>query len=182
VLAVGILALVIASVSIFCVQPLAEYLRDQTTQRGIDLRALERDRALILQKAAITAATRSVDESPRWNQFYSGADAAAATLQLQTDLRTLFQGTSSPSSVRIEPPVVKGRVTRIAMNVTLSMKVDELANALDRLQKHPRQLHLETLRVQAPESQYPGDNPMLNIQAEIVGWMATVPSSAKPAS
>jgi len=177
--AIGLLALVIASVWLLCVQPLMHYLNDQTTQRGIDLRALARDRALILQKEAVSAATRSVDESSRWNQFYSGADPAAAALQLQTDLRTLFQGTANPTSVRIEPPVIKGRVTRIALQLTLAMKIDELANALDRLQKHSRQLHLESLRVQAPDGQTPGSNPTLNIQAEVVGWMATVPSTGK---
>ena len=180
--AVGLLALAVGSLWLFFVQPLAEYLQDHTAQREIDLRALSRERALILQKSAISAATRSVDESPRWNQFYSGADTSTAEAQLQSDLRTLFQGTQNPTSVRIEPPVPKGRVTRIALEVTLSMKIDEFASALDRLQKHPRQLRLESLQVQAPEAQSPGGNPTLNIQAEIVGWMATTPSLARTGS
>jgi hypothetical protein len=169
--AFGLLLALLAVLWFGIAQPVMGYLDRRAEQRGIDLRALKRDRALLREEPVIRAALASVEQSSRWRNFYDGRKADAATLQLQTDLRTLFQDTGNPTSMSTEPATIQGGVTRIAVRVTLLMHIDELANALDRLQKQPRQLRIESLSIQAPNSQSPQTNPVLTVRAEIAAWM-----------
>jgi hypothetical protein len=135
------------------------------------LRAVRRNRALIQAAPAVQAALESVEHSPRWQNFYVADRPQAATLQLEGDLRTLFKPTNNPTSMTAEPATSKGTVTRISVKVTLSMRVDQLAEALDLLHRQTRHLEVESLTVQAPEFQTADTNPPLMIQADIAGLM-----------
>jgi Type II secretion system (T2SS), protein M subtype b len=148
-------------------QPIWDSIDTDLENRGIALRALKRNRALLLERSAVQAAAASVERSPRWRNFYQNQTPEAATVQLQTDLRSLFKESNNPTSITAEPAIARGPLTRISVRVTLSVRVDQLADALDRLQKHERQLRVETLIIQAPESQSPQTNPTLSVQAEI---------------
>src|SRR5206468_2961114 len=83
----------------------------------------------------------------------------------------IFSEPGTLTSISAEGPVRLGAVTRVAVRVTLSIRVDQLAGALERLQKHARQLHVDSLTIQAPESQAPQSNPPLAVQAQIAAWM-----------
>jgi hypothetical protein len=170
-LAFGLLAAVLGLLWFGVMQPVKGYLAERDEQRGISLRALKRDRALLQEKAAVEAAAESVEQSTRWRNFYTGPKAEVATLQLQTDLRGLLQDTHNSISMSAEPAVAQGAVTRIAVRLTFSMRIDELADALDRLQKQPRQLRVESLSIQAPDAQNPEANPTLTVRAQIAAWM-----------
>jgi hypothetical protein len=172
----GLLAAICGTLWLGLIQPVFDYLDAGAEQRGIALRALKRDRALIQEQPAILAAADSLKESPRWHNFYTGQRAEAATLQLETDLRSIFEGSNNLTAMTAEPAVAQGPVTRLAVRATLSLRVDDLAKVLDRLQKHAQQLRIESLTIQAPDLQASQINPMLNIQAEIASWMLTPPA------
>jgi hypothetical protein len=169
--AIALLAALISIVWLGVVQPILTFKDAAAEERGIALRALKRNRALLREDAAIQAAEASVEQSARWRNFYDGPKAEAATLQLETDLRTIFRDSNNPTSMIAEPAISRAAVTRIAVRVTLTMRVDQLADALDRLQKQPRQLRVESLTIQAPEFQGAQANPILTIQAEITALM-----------
>ena len=170
--ALGLLGVLIASVWLSLVYPALEQIDAAGERRGISLRALKRSRALLQQSAAIEAADASVSSSPRWRNFYRAAKPEVATLQMETDLRTLLRDSNNPTSMAAEPALVQGPVTRLGVRVTLSMRIDQLADALDRIQKEPHQLRVTQLTIQAPDGQAAQTNPQLTIQAEISGLMA----------
>jgi hypothetical protein len=169
--ALGLLGALIATVWLGLVEPVIDYLDSAAVTRGISLRALRRNRALLRQSDAIRAAQTSVEQSPRWRNFYDGPRPEAATLQLEADLRAILRDSNNPTSMLAEPATTHGPIIRIAVRVTLSMRVDQLAEALDRLQKQPRQLRIESLTIQAPEFQGAQPNPLLTVQAEISAMM-----------
>jgi LmbE family N-acetylglucosaminyl deacetylase len=169
--ALGLLVALISSLWLGLVEPVVDYLDTAAVTRGISLRALKRNRALLQRSSAIQAAEASVEQSPRWRNFYDAPRAETATLQLEADVRSVLRDSNNPTSMVAEPATVHGSVTRIAVRVTLSMRVDQLAEALDRLQKQPRQLRIESLTIQAPEFQSGQPNPVLSVQAEITAMM-----------
>jgi hypothetical protein len=172
-LASGILVLLLAILWLGVAQPTWNSVASGVESRGIALRALKRNRALLRERPAILAAAAAVEQSPRWRNFYQNQSAEAATLQMETDLRAIFKESNNPTSIAAQPAASRGTVTRIAVRVTLSMRVDQLAQALDRLQKHTQQLRIESLTIQAPEMQSPQANPALTVQAEIAALMVT---------
>jgi hypothetical protein len=169
--AVSLLGALTGIVWLGVAQPIFSFRDAAADARGIALRALKRNRALLREGAAIQAAEASIEQSARWRNFYEGPKAEGATLQLETDLRTIFRDSNNPTSMVAEHAVLRGPVTRIAVRVTLTMRVDQLADTLDRIQKQPRQLRIESLTIQAPEFQGAQANPMLTVQAEIAALM-----------
>jgi hypothetical protein len=170
-LAIALLVATLASAWLAIVSPITTYLSERTEQRGISLRALRRNRALIQAAPAVQAALASVEHSARWQNFYTAERPEAATLQLESDLRTLFKGTNNPTSMTAQPATSQGGVTRVAVKVTFSMRVDQLADALDLLHRQTKHLEIESLTIQAPDLQAADTNPLLLIQAEIAGLM-----------
>lgn len=165
---------VVLSFAWFCVvQPVTNLLIDQQERRAIALRTLKRHRSLLATQPAIEASLATVKESPRWRNFYSDRTPDAASLQLQADLRSLLKDSHNPTSMFAESPVTQGPATRIAVRLTLSMRIDELAVALDRLQKQSKQLRVENLTIRAPDIQSAQSNPVLIVQAQISAWVAT---------
>jgi hypothetical protein len=174
--ALALLAASAATVWLAIVEPALNYIAVAAEERGISLRALKRNRALLRERPAIEAAQATVEQSPRWRNFYTGPRPEAATLQMETDLRAIFKDSNNPTAMVAEAPSMHGSVRRLAVRVTLSMRIDQLAEALDRLQKQPRQLRVESLTVQAPEFQGARANPLLTIQAEITAMMVDADS------
>lgn len=173
VFALGLLGALLAMVWLGIAQPIWGYIDGIADARGISLRALRRNRALLREGPTIQAALASVEHSSRWRNFYDAPKTDAATLQMETDLRAILQDSNNPTSMIAEPATSHGSVTRIAVRITLSMRVDQLADELDRIQKQPRHLQIESLTVQAPEFQGTQPNPTLTVQAEIAAMMVT---------
>lgn len=181
VIALGLLAGLLAIVWLGIALPIWGYIDGTADERGISLRALKRDRALLRDGPAIQAALASVQHSSRWRNFYDGPRTDAATLQMETDLRAIFKDSNNPTSMIAEPAAAHGSVTRIAVRVGLSLRIDQLADALDRIQKQPRHWQIESLTVQAPDFQGTQPNPTLTVQAQIAAMMVT-PGSERTAA
>jgi Type II secretion system (T2SS), protein M subtype b len=171
--AIALLGMLLVSIWSGMIAPVVDYLDTAALSRGISLRALKRNRALVRQADAIIEARRSVDQSTRWRNFYEGSKPESATIQLEADIRTILREANGPTSMSAEPAIVRGPVTRIAVRVNLSMRVDQLAEALDRIQKNARQLRIESLTVQAPDFQGTQTNPPVTVQAEVSALMLT---------
>src|SRR2546421_13078980 len=106
--------------------PITTYLAANTEQRGISLRGLRRDRALLQEEPAVRAALATVGQSSRWRNFYDGPKPEAALLQMENDLRALLKSTNNPTSMTPESATSHGSLTRIAVRVTLAMRIDQL--------------------------------------------------------
>jgi hypothetical protein len=171
--ALGLLIALLTMLWLDVAVPILDQFDERAELRGISLRALKRDRALLRQEPAIQAALAAIEQSPRWRNFYEAEKPEAAELQLETDLREILRPSNNPTSMAAESAVSFGSATRIGVRVTLSMRVDQLADALDRIQKQSRQLRVESLTIQAPDYQGENTNPTLSIQAQISALMVT---------
>jgi hypothetical protein len=172
--ALTILGMAVTAVWLVLINPIVDVVQSRTFARHAALRALGHDRTLVAQAPAIRTALASLEASPRWGRLYESQKADKATLQLETDLRALFKTPNTLTSMTAQPAVVQGPLTRLAVKVTLSMPIDQWAEALGQLQMNARLLQLENVTIQAPDYQLPQTNPTLTIQAEIVGFMQTV--------
>jgi hypothetical protein len=155
------------------IDPIVEYFRHSAYERHADLDSLSRDRALLSQDAEIQATLTAIAKNPRWTRFYETQKADKAVLQLETDLREVFKAPNNPTSMTALPVTIEGPLTRLSAKVTLSLTIDQLTEALERLRSHAQLLQLVNVTIQAPDYQMPDTNPTLSIQAEIVGFMVT---------
>lgn len=174
--AVALLGIALALLWLGLIDPLAAYFRHSADQRRADLNSLSRDRALVSQDAGTEVTLTALGTSPRWARFYETQRADKAVLQMQSDLREVFKAPNNPTSMTAVAVVVEGPLTRIATKITLSLTIDQLTDSLARLQSHTQLLRIESVTIQAPDYQMADTNPTLSIQAEIVGFMVTVPS------
>jgi Type II secretion system (T2SS), protein M subtype b len=174
VVALGILGMAVTALWLGLFKPTIDVVKSRTFDRHAALRALGRDRTLVAQAPAIRTALASLEQSPRWGRFYESQKADKATLQMETELRALFKTPNTLTSMTAQPAVVQGPLTRIAVKVTLSMPIDQLAEALGQLQMNARLLQLESVTIQASDYQLPDTNPTLTILAEIAGFMQTL--------
>lgn len=170
-IAIALLGVALALLWLGLIDPVASYFRHNADQRGADLNALSRDRALVSQDRSIEATLAALKASPRWSRFYDTQKADKVVLQLQSDLREVFKAPNNPTSMTAVPVVVEGPLTRVATKVTLSLTIDQLTESLARLHSHAQLLRIENLMIQAPDYQPADTNPTLSIQAEIVGFM-----------
>jgi Type II secretion system (T2SS), protein M subtype b len=175
-LALLVLALVALWLGVF--RPVLQFVRASADERQSAMRALSRDHALVTQAPFIRKALASLEQSPRWRRFYDTQRPDLATLQLETDLRAILKTPNSLTSMTAEPATRQGLLTRIGVKITLSIPIDHLAETLINLQSQERLLQIDSLTVQAPDLQQVDANPLLSIQAEIVGFMLT-PSAAR---
>jgi hypothetical protein len=158
--------------------PVLDYYQNASDTRAAELRSLARDRALLALEPDIRTALTAVDHSPRWGRFYDSQKPEKAVLQLETDLRELLKAPNNPTSMTVEPAIVKGSLTRVRVKVTLSLPIDQLAQTLARLESHSKLLEIENLIIQAPDFQVVDANPNLSVQAEIAGFMVTPTKAA----
>lgn len=175
-IALGLLGVAFALLWLGLIDPIANHFRHSADQRGTDLNALSRDRALVSQDSGVETTLTALKGSPRWARFYETQKADKAVLQMQADLREVFKAPNNPTSMTAVPVAVEGSLTRIATKITLSLTIDQLTESLTRLHSHSQLLRIESLTIQAPDYQTADTNPTLTIQAQIVGYMVTAPS------
>jgi hypothetical protein len=173
VLALMLSGLLLSGLYLLVIDPVITYFSDRANERQTALRSLSRDHALLEQAPQIQSAQDSVANSPRWARLYDSQKATQAALQLETDLRAIVSTPNQVTSMIAEPATTQGDLTRIAVKITLSLSIDQLTEILGRLNRHSRFLKMESLIVQAPDYQVVDSNPVLSVQAEIVGFMLT---------
>jgi Tfp pilus assembly protein PilO len=158
------------------VGPTIDAIESHTEARRAALRALGRDRALVAQAPALRTALASVEQSARWSRLFENQKPDRATLQIESDLRDLFNAPNTLTAMTAQPAVAQGALTRLGVRVSLSLSLGQWTEALAKLQQHPRLLQLESVTIQAPDFQVLDTNPTLTIQAEVVGFMAAASS------
>lgn len=158
-------------------EPALEHRHSGADNRHAVLRALQRERGLLAQEPKVRVALTALEQSPRWARFYDTQKPDQAIFQLEKDLRGIIKA-SSPISMVAEPASAQGPLTRIAVQVSLSMPIDQLAETLARVQSHSKLLKIDRLTIQAPDFQSVDTNPTLSIQAEIAGFLVT-PAAAR---
>jgi hypothetical protein len=171
IVAIALLVLLVALIWVAIVAPLFEVFQTRADERGSDLRALSRDRALLAQAPQIRDTLVTIEQSPRWGRFYPGEKPDKALVQMEGDLRELLKAPNNPTSMVAQPAAPKGSLTQLAVKVTLSMPIDQWTDALSRLQAHSKLLQIKNLTIQSTDYQAADTNPLLSIQAEIVGFL-----------
>jgi Type II secretion system (T2SS), protein M subtype b len=174
--ALTLLAVTVGLLWLGLADPLIGYLRNGAEERLADLRALNRNRGLLVQEPQIRDALAAQAQSSQWARLYDSQKADKAVLQLESDLRELLKSPNNPTSMTAQAASTHGPLTRIAVKVTLSMPIDQWVATLERLRAHAKFLRIENLIIQSADYQVVDSNPTLAIQAEIAGYMVTAAS------
>jgi hypothetical protein len=173
IVAIALLAISVAVVWFAVIDPIVGFAEDRSEKRQVSLRALRRDRALLTQEPKTMAALEAIDHSPRWERLYASQKPEQAILEMETDLRKIITTPNNPTSMIAHGVVATGALSKIAVKVTMSMPIDQLADTLARIQSHAKYLRIENLLIQAPDYAPAESNPTLSIQADVAGYLLT---------
>jgi hypothetical protein len=169
--AIALLAFSVTLVWFAVIDPIVGFAEDSLEKRQVSLRVLRRDRALLAQEPKTVAALEAIDHSPRWERLYASQKPEQAILEMETDLRQIITTPNNPTSMIAQGVVVTRPLSKIAVKVTMSVPIDQLADTLARMQSHAKYLRIENLLIQAPDYAPAESNPTLSIQADVTGYL-----------
>ena len=171
IIAIALLAISVALVWFAVIDPIVGFAKDRSEKRQVGLRALRRDRALLTQEPKTVADLEAIDHSPRWERLYTSQKPEQAILEMETDLRKIITAPNNPTSMTALGVVAAGPLSKIAVKVTMSMPIDQLANTLAQMQSQAKYLRVENLLIQAPDYAPAESNPTLSVQADVAGYL-----------
>jgi hypothetical protein len=171
------LLVVIGSAGIASIaSPLASLFRLTGTSRSSQLQHLQQERSVIAQGQQIDTLETVARNSPQWKRLYNTQSTDKATLELQSDLRSMIDETSgATTSFERADSAADGPLTRFGVQVSFSAPIDRLAATIERIHQHTKLLLVDELTIQSPDTQPPNSNPTLSIQARIWAFMLTTP-------
>ena len=150
ILVIGGVAAVLVLGYIFLVEPLVERLRATSDLVPARSQALARRLDLIARKEAITRELeRTNAEIERASaRFLTEAAPAVAASELQKLTKDMAaQASTEIRSERILPPVERGEILEIPVEITVSGEIRQLVDLLARLDAAPKMLTVQDLRV-----------------------------------
>jgi len=146
--------------------------------RAESAETLARYQALAGSKSGIEAQLQQAQAHPLWSSLFTGTDAAVATNALQAEFRGLLDAQKIPVQVSAPlEPTAGARITRIGVRLNVELTVDQLQALLQRVREHHHRVVLDNVTIAAPQYQSPEQNPSLQVQMEVWGFMRTPPAS-----
>ncbi len=156
----GIIAAVMIGGWMLLVQP----LRDQSRLAGelvpVREQLLARRQELVSRKAAIAAELQALNARIETlnARFLPASTPAVAASELQKLVKDLAASASTEvRSERIMPPVERGELLEIPIEITVSGEIRQLVDLLSRLEGAPKLLAVQDLRVRVVNISQPRD-------------------------
>lgn len=142
------------------VQPIRERQRVAAELAPIREQVLTRRQELVGRRAAITAELEGM--SARLDalgaRFLPGATPAVAASELQKLVKEMAaQATTEVRSERILPPVERAELLEIPLEITVSGEIRQLVDLLARLDRAPKLLAVQDLKVRVVNISQPKD-------------------------
>ena len=178
-LALLLVALALLLLWITIVLPVRGLLASQQEWRTDTVRAIARDRGMIKTAPQLREITAAIDASPLRARVYDASATIAPADQLQSDLRTaLLASGVEPTNFKVLPgAVTQGlRVHRIEFSSIMS--VDQLHAFFLALERQPRYVRIERVRLDAPSVQRNDENPKVTMLVEARAYSVDAPVAA----
>ena len=135
---------------LFVIEPIRA--RNASTAELLPVRAdvLARRRELVGRKIAITAELQAIDQRIEGlsTRFLVAAAPAVAASELQNIAKEMTTAASTETRTeRILPPVERGDLLEIPIEIAISGEVGQIVNLLDRIEHAPKLLRVNELKV-----------------------------------
>ena len=135
---------------IFVVEPIRA--RNATTAELVPVReeVLARRRALVARKPAVAADIQAIDQriDQLSSRFLTAATPAVAASELQNIAKEMTTAAKTETRTeRIMPPVERGELLEIPIEISISGEVRQIVEMLDRLERAPKLLRVNELKV-----------------------------------
>jgi Tfp pilus assembly protein PilO len=147
---IGGVAIVLALAWIFVVEPLTERMRNTAEMVPSRSQALARRLDLLARKDAIARdlETTNAEIERAAGRFLTEAAPAVAASELQKLTKDMAaQANTEIRSERILPPVERGEILEIPVEIAVSGEIRQLVDLLARLEGAPKMLTVQDLRV-----------------------------------
>jgi type II secretory pathway component PulM len=157
----GALAIaVILGVWLLIVEPIRE--RNAITAELVPVReeVLGRRRDLVARKGAITAELQATDQriEKLSARFLTAAAPAVAASELQNIAKEMASAAKTETrSERILPPVERGELLEIPIEIAVSGEIRQLVDLLNRLESSPKLLRVQDLKIRVMNITQPKD-------------------------
>jgi Tfp pilus assembly protein PilO len=157
---VGAIVTVLVGIWIGLLQPLRERHRVAGELVPVREQILVRRQELVARKAAITAELEATNNrlEALSTRFLPAATPAVAASELQKLVKDMAaQAATEVRSERILPPVERGELLEIPLEITVSGDIRQLVDLLARLDQAPKLLAVQDLRVRVVNISQPKD-------------------------
>ena len=156
----GVLLAVVIGGWLFVVEPIRE--RNSVTAELVPVReeVLSRRRELVARKGAITAELESANTRIETlsARFLTAATPAVAASELQNIAKEMATAAKTETrSERIMPPVERGELLEIPIEIAVSGEVRQLVDLLARVENAPKLLRVQDLKVRVMNVSQPKD-------------------------
>ncbi len=157
---IGVAALLVAGASELVVRPALERNRVASELVPARERVLARSRDLVTRKATILTdlETTNAQIEKMSERFLPAATPAVAASELQKTVKDLaVQASTEVRSERILPPVERGELLEIPIEVTVAGEIRQLVDLLTRLESTPKLLSVQDFKIRVVNVNRPGD-------------------------
>jgi Tfp pilus assembly protein PilO len=156
----GVLLAVIIGGWLFVVEPIRE--RNAVNAELVPVReeVLSRRRELVARKGAITADLQAANERIEGlsARFLTAATPAVAASELQNIAKEMATAAKTETrSERILPPVERGELLEIPIEIAVSGEVRQLVDLLARVEGAPKLLRVQDLKIRVMNVSQPKD-------------------------
>lgn len=144
----------------FVVQPIRERYVTAAELVPVRERVLTRRRELVGRKAAITRELEATDAQIQAlsDRFLPASTPAVAASELQKLVKEIaVKASTEIRSERILPPVERGELVEIPVEVAVSAEVRQLVDILARLEQTPKLLTVQDLKIRVVNVAQPKD-------------------------
>jgi general secretion pathway protein M len=135
---------------IFVIEPIRA--RNETTAELVPVReeVLARRRALVARKPTITAEIQGIDQriAQISARFLTAATPAVAASELQNIAKEMTTAAKTETRTeRILPPIERGELLEIPIEIAISGEIRQIVDMLDRLEHAPKLLRVNEVKV-----------------------------------
>jgi type II secretory pathway component PulM len=156
----GVAAVLVVLVWQFAVEPLLQRSRDLAELVPAREALLVRGQDKVARKAAITAELEAVTArlDKVGERFLPAGTPAVAASELQKTIKELAsQAATEVRSERILPPIERGELLEVPIEVTVSGEIRQLVDLLHRLDTTPKLLSVQDVKIRVVNVSQPKD-------------------------
>ncbi len=164
----GVLVLLAWLLVVLPIEALATSQRDwrETTAARIAT-----DRGLVKSAAQLREVAGVVANAPIRARLFDAHSSMPVDDQMQNELRTaLLQAGVEPTTFKVLPGASDAGLRQHRVEFSSIMSVDQLRGMYGYLLQQPHYLRIERVRLEAPSTQRPDENPRLTVLMEVQGF------------
>ena len=176
-IALAILAMALVLAWCLVVWPVRLLLTSQTEWREAVTRQIAHDRGPLKSATQVREAAAALDATALRGWLYESGAASAPPDALQNDLRSaLLASGVEPTNFTVLPPTNVAGLRAHRVEFSTIVTIDQLQAFFGALDNQAHYVRIERLRLDAPDTQRPDENPRLTVLMEARGYSVDGPA------